>query len=371
MNNDPNLMTDGFGAVGDGLTDDSGALNRAISAVAASGGGKVIIPPLKFACANPIYMLPGVKLEGSGSMPDKTPGFAGSQLIATANMGEFITQHDHTRSIHSVGLKGLTIDCQKSQGIDVNVGVYLSPIESRFDDNHITDGGAFGLCVTTVGSANNADAVWTNWIRGNKIEKFDTNLRYEGTDSFITNNYFSFGRTTNVLLDSEGNNMFTANMLDNCGKDPSGDGFTTANRSAVSMIVRQVSEIYKDDGSRNFLATQVSIIGNTFVNNEMDLLFPDSASGHTDCNHVVTGNRFHLFNNNSVQIGAGNRGGLLACNSWNRARQSGIGCVVFTSPDNGSTGWSLGPNSFNLMPDGVYRYINVPQDNLPIIGRTT
>lgn len=55
-----------FGAKGDGATDDSSAINSAISAANAFGGGQVIFPPGEYACGSRINLKNMVWLQGAG-----------------------------------------------------------------------------------------------------------------------------------------------------------------------------------------------------------------------------------------------------------------------------------------------------------------
>jgi hypothetical protein len=105
-----------FGAVGDGVTDNTDAFQRAISSVSSSGGGTVLIPRGYFLFKGVLVVPQGVTLEGTYSaVPShpmagmtEVPTITGSLLLPTAGMGSetgpsFLTlQRDAT-------LKGVVI----------------------------------------------------------------------------------------------------------------------------------------------------------------------------------------------------------------------------------------------------------------------
>ncbi len=82
-------------AVGDGVADDSDALQRAIdSAAAKPGGGIVFLPSGRYRITRTLFMWPGVRLFGTGRsrpvfhLAPSTPGFqrgVGSMIFFTGN----------------------------------------------------------------------------------------------------------------------------------------------------------------------------------------------------------------------------------------------------------------------------------------------
>jgi len=74
-----------FGAVGDGSTDDTGAIQAAIDALAASGGGgRVLIPGRTFGISAPLLLRNGTVLQGTsqvGSVIKALSSFVGDSLV--------------------------------------------------------------------------------------------------------------------------------------------------------------------------------------------------------------------------------------------------------------------------------------------------
>ena len=72
-----------YGAVGDGVTDDTAAIQAAINSL--TNGGVVLIPPGQYKCTATINVSEGITLQGSGRRSVATPPTC--QLIFTTNTG--------------------------------------------------------------------------------------------------------------------------------------------------------------------------------------------------------------------------------------------------------------------------------------------
>ena len=75
------------GAVGDGVQDDSGAIQEAIDKASAKGGN-VFLPPGLYRVANPIDVKPGVTVYGIHGAPCGHTQLTGSVVLATGNAGD-------------------------------------------------------------------------------------------------------------------------------------------------------------------------------------------------------------------------------------------------------------------------------------------
>jgi hypothetical protein len=102
------LNVRGFGARGDGKTDDTRAFQSAISEAGSRGGGTVFVPQGRFLIASHLNLPAHVTLRGVSEIPDTPDGNWGSVLLAVEGQGAangtpFITMN------RASALKGMTI----------------------------------------------------------------------------------------------------------------------------------------------------------------------------------------------------------------------------------------------------------------------
>ena len=77
------------GAVGDGVTDDTDAINLALSMAQMLGGGTVYLPEGKYLCNSFLIVPSNVTLRGEWVSPDKAPvGSCGTILLTTGGRGD-------------------------------------------------------------------------------------------------------------------------------------------------------------------------------------------------------------------------------------------------------------------------------------------
>src|SRR3984885_7949152 len=112
------LHVQGFGAAGDGKTDDTAAFQKALDAGAQHGGGTVYAPPGRYLLKGALNLRGGVTLRGSyGCVPSHTglrnpgqakPGDDGTALLVTAGRGVEHSEPFLTLTTNSteVGLTG-------------------------------------------------------------------------------------------------------------------------------------------------------------------------------------------------------------------------------------------------------------------------
>ncbi len=93
-----------YGAVCDGVTDDSLAMNNAAQAVYQSGGGTVILPNEKIKASN-VPMMNGVYYQGTGTVDPESGGEC-TRIVGTSGLPTFLYPTTPTRR---TGIRNLTI----------------------------------------------------------------------------------------------------------------------------------------------------------------------------------------------------------------------------------------------------------------------
>ncbi|MEZ2417480.1 glycosyl hydrolase family 28-related protein [Luteibacter sp. RCC_6_2] len=115
-----------FGAVGDGIHDDTAAIQTAISSLSATGGG-VYLPPGTYVVSSTIALIPNLTLSGFGSKSvkilPKTTGITVLQYLSDSSQPANISIH------------GLEVDCTSVPditGINCRLSDHLSVTEVIF-----------------------------------------------------------------------------------------------------------------------------------------------------------------------------------------------------------------------------------------------
>ena len=99
-----------FGAVGDGVTDDSAAFTKALS-YAATNGATVVVPSYNYAISNPISFTP----SGNVVQPWGLLG-QGATLVSKITNGSDVMKLGSTSIVRYFNLSGLKIQCSGSDG---------------------------------------------------------------------------------------------------------------------------------------------------------------------------------------------------------------------------------------------------------------
>jgi hypothetical protein len=240
-----------FGAVGDGATDDSAAINAAIVAVNAAGGGIVNLDALNYAVATPIYMLSGVTLKGKG--PGSTTvtqiGSAASwdAIAVSSGIITTLTAAEHN-DLHVIGLK--------------LQGLYSTPILD----------GAATYAVNGISIAN----AWNSSIEDCLVEDTSTAISFYGTVTGVTHyNNFISGCTARDIQswDAAGNTgtprgilmNTSSSTVENCIVDSAYTGFYVSDDYGNYVNCR--ASRWTDDGfyvNANYCTfTNCYAIGNT------------------------------------------------------------------------------------------------------------
>lgn len=149
-----------FGATGNGLSDDTIAIQAAINRAASNGGGNVYFPPGVFRITSQLSVTTsGVRLIGSGSSPYYSGAATEIAWHGAANTGATML---YFQFADDVGFEGMELNCRNLCGIGLTAqGVKLSSF-SRFSIRDFTNAGFNGICGDVFGQ----------WSSSNKVENF-------------------------------------------------------------------------------------------------------------------------------------------------------------------------------------------------------
>jgi hypothetical protein len=181
-----------FGALGDGVKDDSDAIQRAVDSANALGGGTVYLEGTRgrdFRCAKPLILddRRGIRLLGNSGPNALGGGQAPAQLIFTGVQGPFIS----LRSSHSISFDGLTIGYNDPAFRSALVATDHSPVGKADPSNLVFDRCSF----TGINRATGASALLD---LGFCISSTVRNCEFKGADVGVVGSNAP-GRYSNVV----------------------------------------------------------------------------------------------------------------------------------------------------------------------------
>lgn len=268
-----------YGAAGDGSTNDAAAIQEAIDAATAAGGGIVSFPPGIYSIQSALVLKAGVVLEGAFGGITST-SVNGSTIRAGANLTNMIESNLVT-AVQQMGIQNLLIDGEKATHT-VGTGINLLGRAIRILNVDVQEVSGDGIHFQE-----SAGKAWINWVMGCRINQCGgVGLHVECTDSRIIGNYIG-NNDTNILQEEGGGNVYVGNQVDNA---------TTA---GVKIVSPSASDIMTNSFVGNYLdenngtastramwftshdgSTQYEwhncVQGNTFRNNSQDIYIEDA-----------------------------------------------------------------------------------------------
>ncbi len=278
-----------LGATGDGKTDDTAALQRALDAAAQTSGG-VFVPPGTY-LTHELHVRPGTALIGTAAWNYSGPG--GTVLrLASADATCLLNLTDARGS----SIEGIALD-GRGLGRDIH-GMFVNRTEYAKHE----DGFRIERCQVArfSGDGANLACVWCFSIRHSMLAyNRGDGLNLRGWDGFLLDNWFSGNQRAGFAARHENASItFTANRIEWNGEEnmliTGGDGyqitgnfFDRAGTCGISLKKSRVA------------CTQVTITGN-FIKRSGKLADPES---HDSSQILLDGAQGVTCVGNSLQSG--------------------------------------------------------------------
>ena len=248
-----------FGAVGDGVTDDTAAIQAAITAVNTAGGGTVIIPTGTYLVAN-VILKSNVNIQGQGY---------GSRLQTTSAA---YTLYDNNVAVTNVSISGLRISAYTGY-----TGIFLSESTATakiaIKDN-IFDSGLRAISI---------DGAIDVLVEGNYFTACTDNTIQIGSSELVyskriiveANRFVSTSTAGSALvLRSVDGGTIANNVFESCGSGSStlyhsiyvrtcADISVTGNTS-IGQVGGAGFHCYADTGSGENKNARITVVGNVF-----------------------------------------------------------------------------------------------------------
>jgi hypothetical protein len=292
-----------FGAVGDGVTNDTAAINAAASAIPA-GGGALYLPKGRYAISGTIYLKPATRMVGDGwgsvlAASTSWPGASMYQLVMNSGYAA-TTITDHDIIIENMAFDytnmptgrppGVPAQYSALHAINFNMTRNVQIRNCRFQANaEANDATAMISCDTTsvegcvaYGFTNCAYDHWGN-PRNAKV----LNCFASGTNAVFFNPEAhppgSTGHTaTNILVSG---NTFIATTRSACQFEPLTSGNTVSGVVCVNNVFTNIIIAFRGSTSGAVIS------GNVFLGmTDCPVLLSNTAYGGTPRGLVVTGN---------------------------------------------------------------------------------
>jgi len=195
-----------YGAAGDGIADDTSAIQATINAVSAAGTGVVFVPYGTYRITSVLQLKARVSILG-----DSQGGVGGSIIKAGSNLPAMI-QTLQGEGAH-LAINDLTFDGSANQGYSVTWALDLADfLASRIGSVKIFNINGGGIWSRSSGSGPS----WVNWYIDSEMYITGNNyaLRLGSSDSYIKGLYINGG--LGIYEDNHSGNLYRNCIVENC-----------------------------------------------------------------------------------------------------------------------------------------------------------
>jgi uncharacterized secreted repeat protein (TIGR03808 family) len=277
-------VVDDYGAVGNGVADDTAALQGAINAISTLGGTLFIPDNLNFAISSPLTISGSsnirIRGNGTGSAITALSSFSGNEMILISNSNSVQLQNLYLNGNNAAGLSTST-----SNGLIVVSGAGTYSIDS----NYIVNATGNGVRTTSTATVN----VTNNHILTTGY--YALFLRSTGGGNVI-NNYIDTAAANGIYVDTSGDigskkllitNNIVKNITDNNspGTGATGNGIQIFNSTDIvidsNLIYNCEYSAIRSNGCKN-----VAISGNYCENSGETAIYAEFNNEY----HTIVGN---------------------------------------------------------------------------------
>lgn len=274
----------------------------------------------------------------------------GCTIAADVPMASLITQADLTVSVRNARICGITFDASKNV---TGAAIDVAMISSDITDN-VIQGPGYATATTGIRQRTPVGGFgWINHISRNRIGGFGTGLNFNGSDSWITENYIS-GNLVNVIMNSTGSNVVANNQIENSGGPDANGNYTGVGLRLINTVSGATDRF-----------SSVLVTSNNFISHGTAIEIPDGPVAGFRSSHTIAANNFNDARQRAIYVGANNNKGSIWANTFAEIAATGQGGIVWNGI--GNSGWIVGLNNFSgtFHPNPI-KYVNLPPDTILI-----
>lgn len=148
-----------YGAVGDGETDDTNAIQNAINMAKQVSGSTVYIPAGIYKVSAPLIIYSHTRLLGGGKRGLSNTGYSGTHIVGATGTDRAVIKSDPTGTVFGAEIRDLRITADSNVNVQSSWGIYLDGVSECYLHN-VTVNGGFAKGVYFKGTISHLDNLY-------------------------------------------------------------------------------------------------------------------------------------------------------------------------------------------------------------------